>query len=896
MNVSRNLDIKKLKVSDEKLQLEVRDKKDKIELIFWFSSNYDKGKIVLFKKNLHHKIERIDIPDIFIQKKQVKKVIDYEITQNLIEVSYKILHQILVKLKDVYIKIRRLDYLENKKIMRFLITYLISVKNFFKYFMSSDKYFTKRKEEYLFYVNLHKKKKKKPFLNQRKLIYQDFLIFLLKNSNLRIKISKVYLDEIKFEVDKDLLTDFKYFFKVNVAFKKNNVYSMFFKFFTEFYDEKVNIKEPFKFDDDNYFLIEVESANLINLITALENYNDKLIDYKFRAHYFGVKINFEEFLMEIWDSSKSGKSLYGLLYDQKRSFKADEELSRLRIKIIDAIRFSKRYWLIYREGTFGFATILNLIYKRSYVEVLFFTNKTVLELGVPLLKIYTPIETEIDFNEVLLEPDFDEDGLVSPSKIIKRLNKTIKKEFRYHLSILDAEVQLIDEKFENFAIEKNPYNREINIYFPEFVLSLSVNFEEHPLLPRFSFSKSLSKIIQISEFNEIDIIKNWDVEIPLHVVDLIEVLIDLIVQKLKIDNLNKDSQHLLLENLTISNEIFELSFKIHRGRSLGIVYRNIFFPNDILAITNLFNTIAGKNQDFLGKIKIFGRHVQLTTRKEMDRIIILSNSINSRMEKMTIKKAIRHNIRIVPIWKSRKRSLEKAMKRVNLMLRRDEIMAIIEEQSTLVSQISRWRNKKNFIEEALQVSGLVNKKKEKISRLSPLYRLLFSISRALLKSPNIIMFSLPSRRFDRLEFSNFQNYLDKIKKMFHVSFIIHCPEEIFSSFNQILTITEVQNEIGTLNDFLKRLPHSGEILSIELNNPSEKALGEMFELSSTIFLEERKNEKYKIISFDDHDKIIFKLMKIFGPSLFNFKKLRASLEEYLLYMELKKGDKLMMVR
>ncbi|MHA1235890.1 MAG: hypothetical protein ACTSQL_12515, partial [Promethearchaeota archaeon] len=74
------------------------------------------------------------------------------------------------------------------------------------------------------------------------------------------------------------------------------------------------------------------------------------------------------------------------------------ELEGLRVKILDAIRISKRFWMTYRENTFGIASIIDLIYKKSFIEVLFFTNSDVFEKGVPILKIYTPIEDEIDFS------------------------------------------------------------------------------------------------------------------------------------------------------------------------------------------------------------------------------------------------------------------------------------------------------------------------------------------------------------------------------------------------------------------------------------------------------------------------------------------------------------------
>ncbi|MCP4764392.1 MAG: hypothetical protein GY870_21640, partial [archaeon] len=220
------------------------------------------------------------------------------------------------------------------------------------------------------------------------------------------------------------------------------------------------------------------------------------------------------------------------------------ELEKLRLKIMDAIRFSSKYWMIYKENTFGIATIRNLIYKKTFVEVLFFPNHDVIELGVPVLKIFTPIESEVDLNEILLEPDFDEDGLVSPRKIIWKLNKLIKREFQFHIEFLDEEVKLIERNYENYIVNDIPYFRKIRFFFPDFVIELKINFENYPLIPKFSFSSSLSKIITVKEFLKIDLFQNWDEEEPQHITHIIDELIDLIIQKLKIDKLHDGSQHL----------------------------------------------------------------------------------------------------------------------------------------------------------------------------------------------------------------------------------------------------------------------------------------------------------------------------------------------------------------
>ena len=84
------------------------------------------------------------------------------------------------------------------------------------------------------------------------------------------------------------------------------------------------------------------------------------------------------------------------------------------------------------------------------------------------------------------------------------------KTFQKHIMILNKEVELLDERFENNIIENNPYHREIRFSFPYFDIELKVNFEKFPLLPSFSFSRTLLKIISEREFNKEDIIKNWN--------------------------------------------------------------------------------------------------------------------------------------------------------------------------------------------------------------------------------------------------------------------------------------------------------------------------------------------------------------------------------------------------
>ena len=198
----------------------------------------------------------------------------------------------------------------------------------------------------------------------------------------------------------------------------------------------------------------------------------------------------------------------------------------------------------------------------------------------------------------------------------------------------------------------------------------------------------------------------------------------------------------------------------------------------------------------------------------------------------------------------------------------------------------KYKTKKSFINSALEVTGLLNRKKEKVSNLSNIDRLLLSISRELLKSPDIIMFSVPPGELERIQGENFNDFMNKIKKLFHVILIIHGRKNIVSNCDKILMVSGKTAELGTVDDFISKIPNFGEIITIELNNPDIDALKKMLEIKSATFITERVNEKYKIFSRKNPDQLIIKLMEIVGPYIYNYKKYKASMLEYLEFFNL----------
>ncbi|MHA1193887.1 MAG: hypothetical protein ACTSP9_16635, partial [Promethearchaeota archaeon] len=376
------------------------------------------------------------------------------------------------------------------------------------------------------------------------------------------------------------------------------------------------------------------------------------------------------------------------------------ELELIREKIIDAIRSSRRFWITFREGTFGIASIINLIYKRSFVEVLFFTNTDVMEKGVPLLKIYTPLEDEIDFDEILIEPDFDEDGLISPKKIINRMRKLILREFQNHLGILDQEIKLIDDNYENYAIDNIPYHREIRISYSNFIISVVINFERYPLPPSISFSTTLAKILSERDFHEQEIFSIWDENNPPHIIELVDLLSNLVADKLKINHLPQNSQFLHLNNVSIGDTIRGISLKIHRGKSIGTIYGGSEESEETcqLDLLNLFESIMGSNKDFSGGIQLFGTAVQLMPEENLKRYFIIPEAYNVLIQNMKLRKAIKYQIDLKEAFKSQKNELNQILKNVGFSPSMDNVMGDL-----IVAGTYRFSREKKFINKALEV-------------------------------------------------------------------------------------------------------------------------------------------------------------------------------------------------
>jgi hypothetical protein len=168
-----------------------------------------------------------------------------------------------------------------------------------------------------------------------------------------------------------------------------------------------------------------------------------------------------------------------------------KELEKLNQKIRDVIVYSENFWMIYKLNTFGMAGFLDLRYKKSYIEILFFTPTQAKARNNLTIQINSPLLSELNFRKILEHPCCDEDGFVSPVEVFKKVQDLVKNEIQAYLYLLDNEIKKINETYENYPVNNNPYVRNIFIRYENGVIDFIVDFQNFPKKPKVTFSENL---------------------------------------------------------------------------------------------------------------------------------------------------------------------------------------------------------------------------------------------------------------------------------------------------------------------------------------------------------------------------------------------------------------------
>jgi hypothetical protein len=200
------------------------------------------------------------------------------------------------------------------------------------------------------------------------------------------------------------------------------------------------------------------------------------------------------------------------------------EMEKLKKKIKEVIVYSEKFWMIYKLNTFGLAGFLDLRYKRSYIEVLFFTPSQARARNNLMIQINSPLLRELNFRKIFEQPCCHEEGFVNPLEVFQKIQDLAQNEIQAYLYLLDNEIKKINEDYENYPVNNNPYIRNIVIRLENMLIEFTIDFQNFPKRPILTFGKELKKIITEEEFNELETMKSWSEEAPLGISYIIDEL------------------------------------------------------------------------------------------------------------------------------------------------------------------------------------------------------------------------------------------------------------------------------------------------------------------------------------------------------------------------------------
>ncbi|MHA1819841.1 MAG: hypothetical protein ACTSU2_05620 [Promethearchaeota archaeon] len=581
-------------------------------------------------------------------------------------------------------------------------------------------------------------------------------------------------------------------------------------------------------------------------------------------------------------------------------------LKKLRDYVTDALRYAENFWLVYRDNTYGMAGFIDLRYKKSFIEIIFFTPEVAkTQHNGKHIEIHSPVLNELSLFRVIDSPVLDDEGMVIPVEVFKLIEKIVDANIQGYLYLLNNQVSSLNSNYENYPIEDNPYNRVIYIYssLTEESLELSlklkrlfrfeiyINFVMFPRMPVVRIeAETLPKPFRTkfkalnSQLDQLDVFKDWDEFNPASIEFIVDRICDFVFKSFHLEPWNAENQKFMVKNLEIDKDLPLISFELHRGQSLGIIYSKEILQNlnqtsyqgqtDEKAgsksneILYLFRQIMGiKTVPGLSpnsSIFLFGMNIKSHRSKS------INDDDNNSLQML---KSIRNSLFILDS------TIEPAL--MNLKVKR-----AIKKGIQIRSKVEKIRTNRKLVRLALEITGLANHMDDILGELTTFDRLKFRIARALLQDPQIIMLSFSTKLLDRMGIKPFKQMIKRITKTFHTIILLHSAREIVSDCDQILTISENSVDSGPVDELVLKIPQSGEVISVELNLADESVLSKMLSLTGAYFIEERKNEKYKIFSKEDPDSLVIRLLDLVGPYLYRLRRKRPDLEDYLEFKEL----------
>jgi ABC-type multidrug transport system ATPase subunit len=512
----------------------------------------------------------------------------------------------------------------------------------------------------------------------------------------------------------------------------------------------------------------------------------------------------------------------------------NEQKKTLRKRILNAIKEYEKYWLIYSLETYGIAGYFELPHKKIYIELLFYTPDSE---DYPFL-IHAVGNTTLNFSN--LYEKYKNDYDIQPLAVLKDLEKLIAKQTRDLFETLKEKIDALAKNQIVFPVPNQKYAYIVRLIYTHCFFDILLDVSRYPRIPTITLkndehrkeiakiNKSYPSIIQMSIDNQL---KKWKETNPL---DFSEMFMDIETEiGIKIQDpeiwIRKKNQYIEAKDLILGENYKDISFMVKKGEHLGIYCVN----NELVDI--LFRVLSRQSKSYRGMLNIFGNQEITANSPDAYKYTIfwINYEYNDRELKQTIEKTIGGN-----------KTIKKA---------------------------------------ALEATLLDYDKKKRLSECSPLELLRVKISAALAMKPGAIAFRIPQQNIGKIEIEQFSRVLAKIKELFDVILIIHGPNELIQQCDKVAIIDEKlkTQKAGSITELCEDVPKTGEIIILQLTNPSEIDLEKMRQIPQTECIELRKNEKYKIFSQIRIESLTIQLFQLFGTKIYSYQRRALQLADLL---------------
>ena len=171
----------------------------------------------------------------------------------------------------------------------------------------------------------------------------------------------------------------------------------------------------------------------------------------------------------------------------------------------------------------------------------------------------------------------------------------------------------------------------------------------------------------------------------------------------------------------------------------------------------------------------------------------------------------------------------------------------VKEFLSFISDIHKLKNKKDRIEEMIEITGLNPEKNKKISELSKGYRQRVGIASALIHDPEVLILDEPTTGLDPNQLKDIRNLIKYIGKTKTVMLSTHIMQEVEAICDRVVIIKK--GEIVADSTISKLRNENTIYIEVEFNKEINQGL--LNELEHVLEVQKIEDYKFKIKSTSD---------------------------------------------